>query len=159
VKRSIVVVALLVASLARAQTPRPGLRLTITRVAPTGGFTASGFLVVHATTVVRSPSPECGAGAVRIVADGRDTHGRIRAAHLVTVAAPVDHAARIGPGPCDAQIALTLEDGSTVAITRGTITGHLTSGTGLDAAVDGSVIDADGVPTTVTGHIVLSPGT
>ena len=154
-----ITMTVLAIGLAHAQSARAGMRLTVTRVAPSGGFTANGFLVVHATTITRTPAPECGLGAVRVVADGRDTRGRVRAAHLVAVGAPTAHSASVGPGPCDAQIALTLDDGSTVALTRGSITAHLPSGTGLDATVDGSVIDAAGVPTTVTGHIVLSPAT
>jgi hypothetical protein len=142
---------------AHAQAPRPGIRLTVTRVAPTGGFTASAFLVVHTTTIVRTPAPECGAAAVRIEARGHDAHGRVREAHVSTVVAPDDRPIDIGPGACAATVELVLDDGSALAVARGTVRGHLVSGSGLDAAVDGSVIDSAGVPTTVTGHIVLSP--
>jgi hypothetical protein len=156
--RTAIVMALLLAiGTAHAQSARPGMRLTVTRVAPSGGFTASGLLVVRAASITREPAPGCGAGAVRVTADGRDTRGRIRAAHLVAVAGAVAHSASVGSSHCDAQIALTLDDGSTVTLTRGSITAHLVNGTGLDATVDGSVVDAAGVPTTVTGHIVLSP--
>lgn len=155
-RAAVLIAVVTLASIASAQSARPGMRLTVTRVAPTGGFTAQGFLVVHTTTIHRTPAPECGVGAIRIDAEGHDARGRIRSAHVVAIARPEEGAVDVGTGPCAARIEIGLEDASLV-VTRGTVRGHLVGGTGLDATVDGSVIDAAGVPTTVTGHIVLSP--
>lgn len=141
-----------------AQSPRPGMRLTVTRVAPTGGYTAHGLLVVHATTVTRAPAPECGVGALRIDARGQDARGRIRDAHVVTIATPTVSDVAVGPGPCEARVEVVLDDGTSVSVTRGTLHGQLVGARGLDAEVDGSALDASGVPITVGGHIVLSGG-
>jgi hypothetical protein len=152
-------VAVLALSTARAQSARPGMRLTVTRVAPTGGFTATGLLVVHTTSVHRTPAPECGAGAVRIEADGQDAHGRIRAAHLVTIAHADEASVEIGAGPCAARVEVTLEDGARLAPQHGTLRARLLGGSGLDATLESTALDTAGVPTTVAGHIVLSPST
>ena len=152
----VLIVVLALASIGSAQSARPGMRLTVTRVAPTGGFTANGFLVVHTTTIHRTPAPACGVGAMRIDAEGHDARGRIRSAHIVAIARAEEGAVDVGTGPYAARIEVALEDGALV-VTRGTVRAHLVGGSGLDATLDGSVIDAAGVPTTVTGHIVLSP--
>jgi hypothetical protein len=131
------------------------MRLTVTRVAPTGGFTASAFLVVHSTTITRTAAPECGASAVRIEAEGHDARGRVRVAHLVTIATIDERAVEIGAASCGASMDLTLDDGSHLAAAHGTLRAHLSGASGLDATVDASVSDAAGVPTTITGHIVL----
>ncbi len=146
------------AALLAAQSPRPGMRLSLTRVEAMGGFTASGFLVVQARRIVRTPAPECGEGALRFDATGHDSRGRIRAAHLVVVASPASRDAALGGGPCDAALAIELEDGSTVSPDRGSITVQLASGRGLDATVSGSASGRAGVPTTVSGHVVLPSG-
>jgi len=114
---------------------------------------------VHTTTIGRTDAPECGPGAVRIDAEGHDARGRIRAAHVTTIAVEGDRTVTIGTSACEAQVEVTLEDGTSLSVTRGAVAGHLFGGTGLDATVEGSVIDAAGVPTTVGGHIVLSPAT
>ncbi len=154
---SLALLGLLSCAVALAQPSRPGMRLRVTRVAPRGGFTADGLLVVHASTVVRAPASDCGPGATRIDAAGQDARGRIRRAHVEVVAVAGGRSAGIGPGSCDAHVELTLDDGQILTLTRGSVRASLVAGSGLDAAVEGSVIDDAGVPTTVTGHIVLSP--
>lgn len=133
------------------------MRLTVTRVAPSGGFTASGFLVVHTTTIARTPTPECGAGAVRITADGHDALGRIRSAHLVAIARPDEASVELGASACAARFEVTLEDGTVVVPQHGMLRAHLVGANGLDATLESTALDASGIPTTVGGHIVLSP--
>ena len=147
---------LALASLAHAQSARPGMRLTVTRVARAGGFTTSSFLVVHTTTITRTPAPECGAGAFRIDAEGHDASGRIRIGHLVAIARAEPQAIEIGAGACASRIDLTLDDGAHIVPSRGTLRTLLVGANGLDATLEASVVDADGVATTVTGHIALS---
>jgi hypothetical protein len=154
---ALVALAGLLVTPAYAQTPRPGMRLTVTRVAPAGGFTASAFLVVHASTITRASAPECGAGALRIEADGHDERGRVRAAHLVAVVDADERAVAIGAAHCGASIELTLDDGSHLVAAHGTLRARLNGANGLDATLDSSVTDAAGVPTTITGRIVLAP--
>ena len=155
-RRALAVSLLALTSIAHAQSVRPGMRLTVTRVARTGGFTASAFLVVHTTTITRTPAPECGAGAFRIEAEGHDASGRIRIGHLVAVARAEDQAIEVGTGACAARIDLTLDDGAHLVPSRGTLRTRLVGANGLDATLDASVIDTDGVATTVNGHIALS---
>jgi hypothetical protein len=143
-------------SLALAQGARPGIRLTVTRIEAQGGFTASGFLIVPSSTVVRTPAPECGEGAVRIDARGRDARGRIRTAHVIAIAAPAEHRAAIGAGPCGASVELVLDDDTSFSPDRGEIRARLTEGGGLDAHVEASRVDAAGVPTTLTGTVTLT---
>lgn len=147
---------LLALGVAHAQGGRPGMRLTVTRVAPMGGFTATGFLVVHATTIDRTPAPACGEGAVRITAQGHDSRGRLRAARLVAIARETEQRVEIGDGPCDARVELTLEDGVVVRPQHGALRARRTAEGGLDATLEATELDEAGVPTTVAGHIVLS---
>jgi len=155
--RSAAVLALVLAAVpAHAQSARPGMRLTLTRVAPTGGFTASAFLVVHAATITRRPAPECGAGALRIEAEGHDARGRVRSAHLVAFVGDGERALDVGAASCGASLDLTLDDGTHLAPTRGTLHTRKEGTNGLDATLDSSSTDAAGVPTTITGHIVLA---
>jgi hypothetical protein len=162
--RSLLVLVTIAAALAwparaiEAQSPRPGIRLTLTRVEAMGGFTASGFLVVPGSRIVRTEAPECGEGAVRIDATGRDARGRIRGAHLVVIAAPIARDVSFGAGPCDATLAVELDDGSTLSPDRGSIHVQLTPPRGLDATVAASAAGPTGVPTTVAGHVLLPSG-
>lgn len=156
--RVVVLVVLAWCGVASAQSSRPGMRLTVTRVAPTGGYTANGFLVVHTTTVTRTPAPECGAGAVRIAAEGHAT-GSIRAARVVAIAWTDERAVALGGGACDATIVVTLDDGSTLSPGVGTLHARLVGTGGLDATLSSTATDGAGVPITVSGHIVLSPAT
>ena len=112
-----VTLALLVLSTADAQSARPGMRLTVTRVAPMGGFTASGLLVVHTTAVTRTPAPECGVGAIRFDAEGHDARGRIRRAHVVSFARSDEATVEIGAGPCAARVEVTLDAPSSRRLT------------------------------------------
>ncbi len=131
------------------------MRLTLTRVATDGGFTASGFLVVPASTITRTAAPECGPGALRVVATGRDPHGRIRAGRVVTVVRGPTAEIAIGAGPCEGALEVTLEDGTEVRMTRGTLHTTRVGADGVDLTMDASVIDAAGVPTTLSGRITL----
>lgn len=141
-----------------AQSVRPGIRLSLTRVDPMGGFTASGFLVVPASRIARTPAPECGEGAVRIEATGRDARGRIRGAHLIAIVTPVAREVAFGSGPCDASLGVELEDGTTLSPDRGAIRAQLVGAGGVDATISASTAGPTGVPTTVTGHVALPSG-
>jgi hypothetical protein len=162
VKRSLALalaVSVVLASfVVEAQSSRPGIRLSLTRVEAMGGFTASGFLVVQASRIVRTPAPECGAGAVRIDAAGRDASGRIRGAHLVVIASPVSREVSFGVGACDATLAIELEDGTTLSPEHGAITVQLVGAGGIDATIAGSSVGESGVATTIAGHVVLPSG-
>lgn len=137
-----------------AQSLRPGIRLTLTRVEAMGGFTASGFLVVPASRVVRTPAPECGEGAVRIEAAGRDARGRIRGARLVVVATPTLRDVAIDGSACGATLSVELDDGSTISPDHGVVHAQL-GAAGIDATIEGSATGPGGVPTTVAGRVVL----
>lgn len=140
---------------AAAQSSRPGMRLTVTRVATDGGFTASGFLVVPASTIVRTPAPACGAGALRVEASGRDPHGRLRAARVSTIVGGPSVEIALGAGACEGTLEVTLEDGTVVHGTRGTLHTARVGTDGVDLTMDASEIDAAGVPTTLSGRITL----
>ncbi|MFO0680592.1 MAG: hypothetical protein U0234_01010 [Sandaracinus sp.] len=140
---------------AAAQSSRPGMRLTVTRVATDGGFTASGFLVVPTSTIVRTPAPACGDGAVRVEASGRDPHGRIRTAHVATIVGGRTGEIVLGAGACEGILEVTLEDGTPVRGTRGTLHTARVGVDGVDLTMDASEIDAAGVPTTLSGRITL----
>ncbi len=141
-----------------AQARRPGIRLSLTRVEPMGGFTASGFLVVPASRIVRTPAPECGDGATRIEAAGRDAHGRIRGVHLVVIATDHERELPFGPGSCEGSLVIELDDGTTLSPDRGAVRIARVGTGGIDATVSASVTGPTGVPTTITGQVTLPSG-
>lgn len=100
--------------------------------------------------------PACGAGAIRIEAIATAGGGRVRRAHMIAIARADEQTVELGAAACAAQIDVTLDDGTSVAPQTGRLRARLVGASGLDATLESTAVDASGVATTVSGHIVLS---